>query len=185
MLIAIAAMTSNRIIGKNNTLPRHLPVDLKRFKELTTGKTVVMWRKTYESLPEAFRPLPGRKNIVLSHSSISPLIKGGRGDHLKKKSNIYWSVKEKDLKPNTSLEIISDIQNIINKKDSADNIFIIWWSQIYTALLSYCDRLYITEVKWDYEGDTYFPEFRDQFTETYRESYDTHDFVVYEKNPNN
>lgn len=170
-------MTSNRVIGKNNTLPRHIPADLKRFKELTIGKTVVMGRKTYESLPEAFRPLPGRHNIILSKSWESPLLERGvGGDH--------WNKKEK--KPNTSLEIISDIQKIIDKNNnSKENIFIIWWSQIYNSFLPYCDALYISEVKWDYDGDTYFPEFTDQFTETSRESYDTHDFVVYERNPNN
>jgi dihydrofolate reductase len=138
-----------------------------------------MWRKTYESLPEAFRPLPWRHNIVLSKSWESPLLErrpegstlgvGVGGDH--------WN------NSNTSLEIISDIQNIINKKDSPDNIFIIGWSQIYNLLLPYCDQLIITEVKWNYEGDTYFPEFTDQFTETSRESHDTHDFVIYGRTP--
>ncbi len=169
MLIAIAAMTSDRLIGKNNTLPRHIPADLKRFKELTTWHTVVMWRKTYESLPEKFRPLPHRHNIIISQSLVSPLIKGGRGD------------QNNNNKPNTSLEIISDISNIITKKNWPNNIFIIWWGQIYTLLLPYCDRLYITEVKWEYRGDAYFPEFIHLFSEISRESYDTHDFVVYER----
>lgn len=73
MLIAIAAMTSDRVIGKNNTLPRYLPDDLKRFKEHTTGHTVVMGRKTYESLPERFRPLPNRNNIVITRNKDTTL----------------------------------------------------------------------------------------------------------------
>lgn len=162
MLIAIAAMTSDRIIGKNNTLPRYIPADLKKFKELTMGHTVIMWRKTYESLPEAFRPLPGRHNIVLSTSPCQE----GEGIILKE---------------NTSLKFINNIQDIINNKKPNQDTFVIWWSQIYTALLPYCDRVYITEVKWDYEGDTYFPEFTDQFTEISRESHDTHDFVTYKR----
>jgi len=169
MLIAVAAMTSNRLIGKNNTLPRHLPADLKKFKELTMGHTVIMWRKTYESLPESFRPLPWRHNIILSHSLISPLIKGGWGDQINDKKN-------------TSLEYVSSLDNFLSAhKNDKEDIFIIWWSQIYTALLPHCDRLYITEVKWNYEGDTYFPEFKDIFVETSREYHDTHDFVTYER----
>lgn len=161
MLIAIAAMTSDRLIGKNNTLPRHIPEDLKRFKELTTGHTVVMWRKTYESLPEAFRPLPGRHNIVISSQN-----------------NYQLSTDKK----NTSVEVIHDINKLLGVKNrQKENIFIIWWSQIYTTLLPYCDQLIITEIKWDYEGDAYFPEFKGQFTEVIRESHDTHDFVIYKK----
>jgi dihydrofolate reductase len=190
MLIAIAAMTSDRLIGKNNTLPRNIPADLKRFKELTTGHTVIMGRKTYESLPEAFRPLPWRHNIILSHSLISPLIKGRpEGSNQRKSSWGTLGLGKGDQisnKKNTSLECYNSIDNLLTEhKNTEKNIFIIWWSQIYRALLSYCDSIYITEVKWRYEGDAYFPEFKDQFNEISRESYDTHDFVVYERNSNN
>ncbi len=179
-------MTSDRLIGYNNTLPRHLPADLKRFKELTSWHTVVMWRKTYESLPEKFRPLPHRHNIIISQSLVSPLIKGRPEGSDQRKSS--WGTpgvgrgdQNNNNKPNTSLEIISDISNILTKKDWPNDIFIIWWGQIYTLLLPYCDRLYITEVKWEYRGDAYFPEFAHLFDEISRESYDTHDFVVYER----
>lgn len=67
--ILIAAMAkNNRVIGKNGALPWHLPEDLANFKKLTVGKPVIMGRKTYESLPEKFRPLPGRRNVVISRS---------------------------------------------------------------------------------------------------------------------
>ena len=65
--IIIAAVSENGVIGKDGKIPWHLPVDLKRFKKLTSGYPVIMGRKTYESLPKKFRPLPGRLNIVLSH----------------------------------------------------------------------------------------------------------------------
>ena len=65
-LVLIAAVAKNRVIGINNQLPWHLPEDLKHFRELTRGCAVIMGRKTWESLPEAFRPLPGRRNIVLT-----------------------------------------------------------------------------------------------------------------------
>ena len=159
MLIAIAAMTSDHLIGKNNSLPRELPADLKRFKELTTGHTVIMWRKTYESLPEAFRPLPNRHNIVISSQ---------------KK---YHLSTEKE---NTSVEVIHDINKLLElKNNKKQKIFIIWWGKIYTTLLPYCDQLIITEVKWNYKWDTYFPEFKNNFIEISREAHETHDFVIY------
>ena len=66
---AIVAMSENRVIGINNSLPWYLPEDLKRFKKLTTGCPVIMGRKTFESLPTKFRPLPDRRNIVISSNS--------------------------------------------------------------------------------------------------------------------
>ncbi|RMD83773.1 MAG: dihydrofolate reductase, partial [Candidatus Dadabacteria bacterium] len=65
-IAAIAAMSENRVIGKSGSIPWHCPEDMKRFKELTTGHPVIMGRKTYESLPKNFRPLPGRTNIVVT-----------------------------------------------------------------------------------------------------------------------
>ena len=163
MLISIAAMTSDRLIGKNNTLPRYIPADLKKFKELTLGHTVIMWRKTYESLPEAFRPLPWRHNIVISNQQ---------------NYEIQHTNKE-----NTSVELIHTVKEVLErtKNNLKKKIFIIWWSQIYDLFLEYCDELDITEVSGNYEGDTYFPEFKDIFLETSREHYETHDFVIYKK----
>jgi dihydrofolate reductase len=164
MLISIAAMTPNRLIGKNNTLPRYIPADLKKFKELTMGHTVIMWRKTYESLPESFRPLPWRHNIVISNQQ---------------NYTVYTN------KENTSVELIHIVEEVLQrvKNNPTKKVFIIGWSQIYDLFLEYCDKLYITEVIGDYEGDTYFPEFTGQFKETSRESYDTHDFVTYDRTP--
>lgn len=162
MLIAIAAMTSDRLIGKNNTLPRYIPADLKKFKELTMGHTVIMWRKTYESLPEAFRPLPWRHNIVISNQQ----------DY-----TVYTD------KENTSVELVHTVEEVLEqvKNNSTKKIFIIGWSQIYNLFLKHCDELDITEVSGDYEGDTYFPEFKDIFVENSRENHETYDFVTYKK----
>jgi len=66
MVSLVVAHSANRVIGRDGGMPWHLPSDLRRFRELTTGHTVVMGRRTYESLPDAFRPLPGRRNVVLS-----------------------------------------------------------------------------------------------------------------------
>lgn len=162
MLISIAAMTTNRVIGKNNTLPRNIPEDLQRFKEFTTWHTVIMGRKTYESLPEVVRPLPNRHNIVISSHT-----------------NYHLST----TKENTSVKVMNSISECLDwcKKNSEQTIYIIGWSQIYNAFLPYCDKLYISEVKEWYEGDTYFPDFHNSFEEIEREWYQTHDFVIYKK----
>ena len=68
MIEIVVAHSRNRVIGRDGGLPWHLPTDLRRFKELTSGGTVVMGRRTYESLPERFRPLPGRRNVVVSRN---------------------------------------------------------------------------------------------------------------------
>ena len=68
MVAIVVAHSANRVIGRDGGLPWHLPADLRRFKEITSGATVVMGRKTYESLPERFRPLPGRRNLVVSRT---------------------------------------------------------------------------------------------------------------------
>jgi len=167
MLIAISAMTKNHVIGTNNTLPRHIPEDLKRFKELTVWHTVVMGRKTYESLPEEFRPLPNRHNIVISRS----------------RNNTDTCISSKQQETNTSLTLLSSIDDFLirSKNHETQIIFIIWWSQIYHSLLPYYDFLHITEIKWEYEWDVYFPSFSEMFEEIKRESHNTHDFAIYKK----
>lgn len=162
MLIAIAAMTSNRVIGINNTLPWYIPEDMQRFKKLTMWHTVIMWRKTYESLPKSFRPLPWRHNIIITNQQ---------------------DYKVYSHRENTSVEIINTIEEAIQriKNNTNKKIFIIWWSQIYQLFLDYCDELYITEVIKNYEGDSYFPSFKDRFIEASRESYETYNFVIYKK----
>lgn len=162
MLIAIAAMTENRLIGNHNTLPWYIPEDLQRFKQLTMRHTVIMWRKTYESLPDKFRPLPWRHNIIITSQ---------------KDYNV-----DSD-RANTSVEIIHTLEQAIQRinNNPTKKIFIIWWSQIYQLFLEFCDELYITEVIWDYKGDSYFPEFEDKFTEILREDHKTYNFVTYKK----
>lgn len=159
MLIAIAAMTHDRVIGQDNKIPRDIPEDLARFREITSGKTVVMGRKTYESIG---RLLPKRHNIIIS-STLT------------------------DLPPRTNNEttgeIIKNIEDFLTRYDAHrdETVYIIGGGQIYTSLLPHCDQLDITEIKDNYTGDAYFPAFKDRFTELAREANDGYDFVKYEK----
>ncbi|EEX51359.1 dihydrofolate reductase [Pasteurella multocida] len=123
----IVAITKNRVIGKDNQMPWHLPADLAWFRQNTTGKPVIMGRKTFESIG---RPLPKRVNIVLSHQPY---------EH----EGITWK---------SSLESAVDFV-----KDSPE-IMLIGGGELFKQYLSKADKLYLTEIQTELEGDTYFPE---------------------------
>ena len=130
---AIVAMTRNRVIGKGNKIPWLLPGEQKWFKETTMGHPVLMGRKTFESIG---RPLPGRHNIVVTRSGKI----GG-------------------------VEIVRDLTefNPALYEANGRDVFVIGGSEIYRALLPKCDAIYVTMVKQEYDGDTYFPEFESSF----------------------
>ena len=151
-------MSSNRVIGVNNTLPWHLSEDLKHFKSLTTGHTIIMGRKTYESIG---RPLPNRRNIVISRN------------------------KEASYE---GAEVVHSIENAFSISRNDNEVFVIGGSNIYQQALSLVDHLYITEIKKSFSGDAYFPEINKQiWIESSREDHITNDglefsFVKYQKN---
>jgi len=123
----IVAKSNNGIIGKDGDLPWRLPEDLKRFKRLTTGNIVVMGRKTYDSIG---RPLPNRKNIVISRNT-SLKIEG--------------------------VEIEHDLIDVL-KRNQGENVYVIGGGQIYADSLPLTEKLEITEVDVELIGDTSFPE---------------------------
>ena len=129
-LSIIVAMSENYGIGKNNDLLWHIPDDLKRFKRLTTGHTIIMGKKTYESLP--VKPLPNRVNIVIS--------------------DVPGETFE-------GCEMAYSIEEAIAKCPEDDECFVIGGGMIYKQFLEHVDRLYITLVHKNFTADTYFPEF--------------------------
>lgn len=139
-LSIIVAMGRDRVIGKDNALLWYIPDDLKRFKALTLGHSVIMGRKTWESLPEKFRPLPGRTNIVVTRQDDYDAI-GAVVAH--------------------SLE---EARAAAARAHGADEICIIGGAQLYVEALPFADRLYLTLIEDDKEGDAYFPEYEQQFT---------------------
>lgn len=138
MISIIVAASTNMVIGKNNELPWHIPSDLKRFKELTTRKRVIMGRKCWESIPEKFRPLRNRNNIVISRD--------------------YTYVADGAF-------VLSDLnQFIIEYVDSSFNYgpiedFVIGGAEIYKQFFPIAKKLYLTEVLGEVEGDTYLEGF--------------------------
>lgn len=130
MLSIIVAKASNNIIGKNNKLIWHLPEDLKRFKELTTGHTIIMGRRTFESLG---RILPNRKHVILCNDA---------------EMNIE----------DERVEILEDISMLDKYIHSEEENFIIGGATIYKLLMPYADKMYITEINEKFDGDVSFPE---------------------------
>ena len=161
MLSIIVAKAKNNIIGKNNELVWHLPEDLKHFKELTTDHTIIMGRKTYESLG---KPLPNRKHIIFSQ-------------------NPDFKVHEENVQVVHSL---LEIQDLIEGKEEA---FVIGGAMIYNFLMPYVKKMYVTEIKQEFDGDAFFPIIdSEEWKETSRttgikneENNLDYDFVTYEK----
>jgi dihydrofolate reductase len=136
-LIAIAAMASNRVIGRDGKLPWHLPEDLKFFKTTTLGHPVLMGRKTFDSIVERLgKPLPGRTNIVLS----------------------------KTMPPREDVPVIRDIADLPSAISHLPSpIYLIGGAQLYESLLPQCDEVLLTYIEQPYEGDAFFPVFEDDF----------------------
>jgi dihydrofolate reductase len=122
-------MARNRVIGHNNKLPWHLPADLRHFKELTLGKPIIMGRKTWESLPGL---LPGRRHIIVTRQQ-AYVAKGA--------------------------ETASDLESAIALAGDVDEVMIVGGATLYAEALGIADRLYMTLVDADIEGDTRFPDF--------------------------
>ncbi len=137
----IAAMADNRIIGKDNQMPWHLPADFVWFKRCTMGKPVVMGRKTYESIG---RPLPGRQNIVISRDD-TLIIEG--------------------------VATVTSIEQALEIAGDVDEVMIIGGGAIYAACLPIASKLYVTHIEATIEGDTQFPDWGEEFKETYSETY--------------
>lgn len=131
MISLIVAIAQNNVIGGDNKLLWHISDDLKRFKKITSGNTIVMGRKTFESLPGV---LPNRKHIILTRDK-------------------NYTVD------NPSVEVIHNINDIINNfKNSPVEVFIIGGGEIYNQFINYADKIYLTKVFKNFEGDTTFPE---------------------------
>ncbi len=160
----IAALTRRGVIGKANDLPWHLPDDMKYFMQTTKGHHVIMGRRNFESLPEKFRPLPNRTNIVMTRQ------KG----YLAPGCTVIHHLEE-------GIELAY--------KEKEDELFIIGGAEIYSLSLDICDKLYLTEIDADVEGDTFFPKWdrnlwnevmRRHHPKDERHKYDF-DFVEYKK----
>ena len=138
----VAAIARGGVIGRDGGIPWHLPEDLAQFKALTTGHSVVMGRRTWDSLPDRFRPLPGRRNVVVTRDS-------------------EWAAE--------GAERAGSVEDALALVDDEERVFVIGGALVYAAALPYADELVLTEIDLDVEGDTHLPEWdRAAFEETSR-----------------
>ena len=169
----IYARARNGVIGRHNTLPWHLPEDLAHFKRQTLGCPVIMGRKTWDSLPPRFRPLPGRLNAVLTRDPA-------------------WQAPPPGTAPGNTPQI--SIENVIQRFDSLESalfnledypdVWVIGGAQIYALALPLAQRVVVTEIDADFEGDAFAPTLGDDWAEASRESHVAanglaHSFVTY------
>ena len=133
----VIAQAANRVIGRDNRMPWHLPADLAHFKRVTMGRPVIMGRKTWESIGRA---LPGRLNIVITRSAG------------------YAAA---------GATVVGSLEDAYRAAGNVDEVFIIGGGQIYAEAMAAADRIYLTEIATAVEGDTYFPAFdRSQWRES-------------------
>jgi dihydrofolate reductase len=158
----VAAVARGGVIGRDSGIPWRLPEDMRRFRTLTMGHPVVMGRRTWESLPDQFRPLPGRGNVVVTRNS-------------------DWSAQGADR--------AGSIEDALRLLEGEATVFVIGGGEIYAAALPSADELLLTEIDAEIEGDTYFPNWNpDDFEEVARERHVSSDgvgysFVTYERRP--
>ncbi|MFT5593903.1 MAG: dihydrofolate reductase [Oceanicoccus sp.] len=161
----IAAYSQNRVVGLDNNLPWHLPEDLQYFKRCTSGKAIIMGRKTFDSIG---RPLPNRTNIVITRNT---------------------QFKAEGVKVVSNLEEAIEMATAVNDVNGVDEVMVIGGATIYELALPLADRLYLTHVHARIEGDAYFPEIdfstwhevqRADYAASENNPYD-YSFVVYEK----
>ena len=160
----IAGVSENHVIGNNNDLPRRLPDDLKYFKQITSGHAVIMGRKNFESIPEKFRPLPDRLNIIMT--------------------------RQTDFQA-PGCKVAHDLKHALNfaAAHGKEEIFIIGGAEIYQAFLPLASKLYLTEILAEISGDTFFPEFSkvewEELSRMHHPADERHnysfDFVTYQK----
>lgn len=159
----IFARATNGVIGNHNQLPWHLPEDMASFKRLTTGWPVIMGRKTWDSLPARFRPLPGRTNIVVTRQH-------------------GWEA------PGAS--VACSIEDAIRQCGNVAQAWVIGGAQIYAAAEPLADRIEVTEIAQDFEGDAFAPTLGTQWMEVARESHVSSNglnfsFITYNKHTGN
>ena len=126
----IVAMGRNKVIGRNNSLPWYLPADMKRFKEITTGKPVIMGRKTFESIK---KPLPNRINIIVTH-------------------DVNYKAE--------GCMIAHSVEEALKAAEGKDEVMVIGGSKIYEQFLPIANKIYLTVIDEDFDGDTFFPEYK-------------------------
>ncbi len=152
-LSLVAAVARNGVIGRDGGLPWRLPEDMAHFREVTIGHPVVMGRRTWESLPDRFRPLPGRRNVVLTRDP-------------------GWTAD--------GAERSGSLEDALRLLAGESRVSVIGGGELFEAALPLADELLLTEIDLEVEGDTFFPNWeRDAFREESREDHVSDDGIPF------
>ena len=156
-LTLVAAVAKNGVIGASNALPWYIPEDLKHFKQVSTGKTVLMGRNTFDSIMERLKkPLPDRINVVVTRNL--------------------------DFKAPDGVLVFRDLDSALTYLSDRDEVIVAGGGQIYSQTINRADKLILTEVDKEMEGDVYFPEYdKTDWKETQREDMNGFSWVEYER----
>jgi dihydrofolate reductase len=147
----VAAVARGGVIGRDGSLPWRLPEDLAHFRAITVGHPVVMGRKTWDSLPERFRPLPGRRNVVVTRNPV-------------------WKAE--------GAERAGSLEDALELLEGSERVSIIGGGEVFAAALPFADELLLTEIALDVDGDAYFPAWSG-FVETVRQEHIAEDGTAY------
>lgn len=154
----IVAIARNNVIGNEQQLPWHIPEDLKYFKKQTLGKSVIMGRKTFESIMHKIgKPLPDRQNIVITNQ-------------------FNYAVPKEVM-------VVNSLEQAVAA--SEHDVFVIGGQSIYELALPQAQYLYVTEIEQEVVGDTFFPQIPDEFAEVSRDNRDGFSFVIYQRSLTN
>ena len=140
----IYARSANGVIGNNGTLPWHLPEDMAHFKRMTTGWPVIMGRKTWDSLPPRFRPLPGRSNVVVTRQT-------------------QWAAQ--------GTLVAASLPEALRLCETSEQVWVIGGAQIYQQAEPFAQRIEVTEIAQDFEGDAFAPKLSREWTEAARKAH--------------
>jgi dihydrofolate reductase len=185
-IVIIAAVARNRVIGKDNKLLWNIPEDMAHFKALTSGHTVIMGRKTWESLPPRFRPLPGRRNLVVTRNPDWQAEGAEAAASLEDALARLERVADPGKRPSEIPEGPPTARPIAPPTERA---FVIGGGELYAQALPLADALELTEIDADFDADTFFPPWdRRAFTEVSRQNHVSeagwrYAFVGYRRNP--
>ena len=183
-IIIIAAMAENRVIGKDNAMPWSIKGNLSRFKETTMGWPCIMGRKTWESLPK--KPLPGRLNIIVSKTINKDTLNFTQNheghQEQEKKTNSTSLSSVPPCSPCLRVRIFGSIQEAIEFCADYEKMFICGGESIYTQAMPIANKIELTLIPGDYDGDTFFPEIDDSiWVEISTEKYDNFKIITYQK----
>jgi len=178
-IILIAAVAENGVIGKDNAMPWSIKGNLAHFKETTMGWPCIMGRKTWDSLPK--KPLPGRLNVIISKTLSSSSSCSASSASLRLCEKISDSTAPLREEFSNNVKIYDSLSTAIESCADYEKVFVCGGESIYSQAMPLANKIILTLIPGDYEGDTYFPEINDSWIKTDTINYENFSIITYQK----